>query len=87
MLDMTFADEFEDQSALFFYCEVLVLKRCNAVGFIMPGAFVGADADVKRVDEPHHYRQNLVAWKSFESDVLICHLTQLRQKLTELLDF
>src|SRR5690349_6656808 len=80
------AYKFETQYAIATYRQMIVLQSRDAVGTIPPHAALGADTEVKRIDQPDHDREHLFAREAVEHDVLVRHLAQPRQVLAESLD-
>src|SRR6185369_15151173 len=86
MLLVALADEVEDQRSLSADLKMFVLKCGYAVGLVVAGTVFGTNAEVKRVDEPHHNGQHFLFRKSFESDVAIGRAAEVGKILTELFD-
>src|SRR6187549_2581818 len=86
MFDVALADKIEDELSAALYLEMFVLQSRDAVCAVMRSALFGPDADVKRVDQPHHDSEHFLFRKSAERNIVIRDLSKLREVLSEFLD-
>ena len=86
MLFVALANEVEDQRSLSADLKMFILKRGYAVGLVVAGTVFGTNAEVKRVDEPHHYCQHFFFGKTVECDVTISRTAEAWKILAKLFD-
>src|SRR5215217_5250127 len=86
MLLVAFADVIENELAAAAEAEVLILECGDAVRLVVADAFLGADAKVKRIDQPHHHGQYLFARESVQSEMFVRDLSKLGEMLAKTLN-
>ena len=68
------------------YREVIIAKRRYPVRAKRTCTRFSAHSDIKRIYKTDHHRQHLVARQTFQANIVICFLAQLRQVFAELFD-